>query len=124
MVDRLCGQSAGTQKSDGAKTEIGTTIRLLVVFRSVMEIESITEAAENMGISKAAVSKSISMLETRCGFALFILRGRRFEPTREACELFPEVLKAIAAVESVQKFIEDIRLAAVLPRKGSDHSDL
>ena len=114
-------QLVATQKLDRVKTEIGTIIRLLVVFRSVMEFGSITEAAEDMGISKAAVSKSISMLESKSGFTFFILRGRRFEPTREASELLPEVVRAIAAVESVQRFIEDMRRAAAAPPR--DESD-
>ncbi|HEY1999959.1 LysR family transcriptional regulator [Paraburkholderia sp.] len=83
----------------------------LRVFRSVVEAHSFRRAADNLGISVAAVSRAISGLETRLDSRLFHRTTRQISMT-EAAERFYagssrilddlEVLEAEASMQTVQ----------------------
>ncbi|MGB6102343.1 MAG: LysR family transcriptional regulator [Pusillimonas sp.] len=64
-------------------------IRRLEIFEAVMDARSLSAAARKLGISQAAVSKSLSVLEAEVGFILFRrVKGRIF-PSSQAEFLLP-----------------------------------
>ncbi len=85
------------------------SFRELSVFRSVMELGTITAAAEKLQISQPAVSRMLLQAEQRLGFPLFLRRKRRLVATREATALFPETVRASAAFDVVQKRAGDLK---------------
>lgn len=85
------------------------SVRELEVFRRVMELGTITAAAEMLHISQPAVSRTLQQAERRLGFALFLRRKKRLLATPEAQSLFPETVNAFAAFDVVQKRAVDLR---------------
>jgi len=53
------------------------------IFRAVVDAGSFTQAAERLGLSKAAVSRSVSQLEARLGVRLLNRTTRRLSATQE-----------------------------------------
>ena len=53
------------------------SMRELEVFRRVMELGTITAAAEMLHISQPAVSRTLQQAERRLGFPLFLRRKKR-----------------------------------------------
>ncbi len=86
-------------------------LETLRVFRSVVEANSFRRAADNLGISVAAVSRTISRLETRLDSRLFHRTTRQMSMT-EAAERFYagssrilddlDALEAEASMQAVQ----------------------
>jgi len=85
--------------------------RELEVFRSIMEFGSITAAARMLHVTQPAISKMLSQAEDRLGYPFFIRDHGRLTPTSEARALLPEVMRMLAANESVQRFAEDLGLS-------------
>jgi DNA-binding transcriptional LysR family regulator len=85
------------------------SFRELSVFHSVMELGTITAAAEKLNISQPAVSRMLQQAEERLGFTLFLRRKRRLLATPEATALFPEAVRAFAAFAVVQKRATDLK---------------
>ncbi|MDO9413513.1 MAG: LysR family transcriptional regulator [Pseudolabrys sp.] len=85
------------------------SFRELSVFQSVMELGTITAAAEKLRISQPAVSRMLQQAEQRLGFPLFFRRKRRLLPTPEASALFPETTRAFAAFDVVQRRTADLK---------------
>ena len=85
------------------------SIRELEVFRRVMELGTITAAAEALRISQPAVSRTLQQAERRLGFPLFLRRKKRLLATPEAQSLFPETVSAFAAFDVVQKRAADLQ---------------
>lgn len=85
------------------------SMRELEVFRRVMELGSITAAAEMLHISQPAVSRTLQQAERRLGFPLFLRRKKRLLATPEAQSLFPETVSAFAAFDVVQKRAGDLQ---------------
>lgn len=83
--------------------------RQLEIFRAVMETGSVTEAARMLRVSQPAVSKILQQAEAQLGFALFLRVRGALTPTTEARKLFPELVKAFAAMESVNRLAHDLR---------------
>jgi DNA-binding transcriptional LysR family regulator len=83
--------------------------RQLEVFRAVMETGSVTEAAWLLGVSQPAVSKMLHQAEDQLGFQLFVRERGSLTPTVEARTLLPELIKAFAAVDLVNRLAEDLR---------------
>ncbi len=74
-----------------------------------MRAGSVTQAAESLRISQPAVSRLIASLEQDMGFDLFRRQRGRLRPTPEAEFLLGEVERAIANLDHVTQFAEDIR---------------
>jgi DNA-binding transcriptional LysR family regulator len=85
------------------------SLRELDVFRRVMELGSITAAAQALRISQPAASRLIQQAEERLGFPLFLRQKKRLIPTSEAQALFPETVGAFAALDSVQRFASELK---------------
>lgn len=74
-----------------------------------METGSVTEAARQLRVSQPAVSKILQQAESHLGFQLFIREHGSLTPTAEARRLLPELIKALSAVESVNRLADDLR---------------
>jgi DNA-binding transcriptional LysR family regulator len=85
------------------------SLRELDVFRRVMELGTITAAAEALHISQPAVSRILQQAEKRVGFALFLRRNKRLLPTAEAHALFPETIAVFAALDTVQRRSDELQ---------------
>lgn len=83
--------------------------RQLEVIRTVIKTGSITDAANSLGISQPAVSMVIKACEKAAGFALFVRKQGRLQPTPEAKSLYPELERIFDGVERVQRLFEDLR---------------
>ena len=84
-------------------------VRQLQAFRSVIDLGSVTRAAEALRISQPAVSKLIGILARDCGFELFLRSGNRLMPTAEALSLYREVERIFMGVEHIERHAEAIR---------------
>ncbi|VCU68160.1 HTH-type transcriptional regulator GbpR [Pigmentiphaga humi] len=69
------------------------------IFTTVMHSRGMAEAALKLGISKAAVSKALSLMERETGVALFTLARGRLEPTAAARRLLPRAEQAAKHLE-------------------------
>lgn len=85
------------------------TPREMDLFRHVMELGTVTAAAETAHVSQPAVSKTLQQAEERLGFRLFMRQRKRLVPTAEAQALYPEVVGALAAIDLVQRLGRDLR---------------
>jgi DNA-binding transcriptional LysR family regulator len=86
--------------------------RLFEVFHSVMIRGTVSAAAQGLGVSQPAVTKSIKQLEDELGYLLFDRIGGRLVPTEAASALLLET-------ERAQSALEDLRSAAVRLRSGA-----
>ena len=84
-------------------------LRELDVFRHVMELGTVTSAAEALRISQPAVSRILQGAEEKLGFALFLRRKKRLIATAEARALLPEIASAFAALDMVQQRTVDLK---------------
>jgi len=84
-------------------------LRPFQVFRTVMETGSVTEAARILNVSQPAVSRALQQAEDELGFPLFVRERGGIQPTAEARALLPELLRAFAAIEVVQRFSGDLK---------------
>lgn len=84
-------------------------LRQLEVFHAVARAGSISAAGRLLGISQPAVSKSLSTLERRLGFALYARTTAGLVPTGEANRLIPEVERIFGGVERLDAMLAGIR---------------
>ena len=54
-------------------------------------------------------SKTVQLAEAELGFPLFLRERGRLLPTTEARTLLPEIIRATAAMEAVQRLAEDLQ---------------
>ncbi len=64
------------------------------IFTAVMRSRGLAEAALKLGISKAAVSKTLGLMERETGVLLFERQHGRLEPTAAARQLLPRAEQA------------------------------
>src|SRR5690606_27943979 len=70
------------------------------VFRQVMESGSCSLAAEQLHLTRSAVSQSISGLESMLQTTLFHRVGRRLHPTEKAERLYQSIKPHLMQIES------------------------
>ena len=81
----------------------------LRVFAAVAESETLTQAAEHLGITQSAVSQAIKQLEVQTSSELVIRRSRPIKLTASG-KIFKEyVLRTLA---DTQRMLSDIRMAS------------
>lgn len=73
-------------------------LNLLYVFEAMWRDRSVTQAADNLGVTQAAVSSALKRLRLEYGDKLFTQVGRRMEPTPYAVELAQPLMGALAMV--------------------------
>lgn len=81
----------------------------LVPFLQVAELKSFVGAAERLGVSTAAVSKSVQRLEQRLGVRLFLRSSRRVALTPEGEELRARSQAAVEALTEAQRAVAQSR---------------
>jgi len=70
-------------------------LNLLYVFEAMWRDRSVTLAAENLGLTQAAVSSALKRLRLEHGDKMFTLVGRRMEPTPYAVQASQQLLAAL-----------------------------
>lgn len=85
-------------------------LRQIEIFRAVMITGSITGAANLMNVTQPGVSRTVAILESKLGYALFKRQGRRIAPTPEALALYREVEKSYRSIELISQVALDIGL--------------
>ncbi len=83
--------------------------RQLRAFRYVMQHGSVTAASQSLNISQPAVSRLIAELERSVGFALFLRKGGKVEPTAEGRQLSQEVDRMFYGLERLTQAAREIR---------------
>lgn len=86
------------------------TLRELDALRRVIDLGSITAAAAVLHVSQPALTRTLQHIELRLGFPLFHREKKRLRPTSEALALFPQILRAVASVEVVERLVADLRI--------------
>jgi DNA-binding transcriptional LysR family regulator len=84
-------------------------LRQLEVFRAVMESRSMTGAARALGVSQPAVSSLIARLEQEVGMPLFRRHKRMLEPTREALDMYDDVVETLSSVSRLQNRVSSLQ---------------
>jgi DNA-binding transcriptional LysR family regulator len=77
-------------------------LRELEIFRTVLDVRSVTAAAQLLGISQPAISKSLQQLEAGLGFPLFERLGGRLLPTPEAEAMAYALQGVFGSIEALQ----------------------
>lgn len=75
--------------------------RQVEIFAAIMQRHSITDAADLLGLSQPAVSKSLKMLEDELGLTLFTRTTRGLHATDEALELYSEASRLLQGFETL-----------------------
>lgn len=73
-------------------------LNLLYVFEALWRDRSVTRAAENLGVTQGAVSSALKRMRGEYRDKLFVLAGRRMEPTALAAEMAPTLLESLNAI--------------------------
>jgi LysR family transcriptional regulator for bpeEF and oprC len=83
--------------------------RGVVPFVVVAEEKSFRRAAKRLGVSPAAVSKSVQQLEARVGLALLVRNARTATLTQEGEAFFARCQEAVRAVAGARESLESAR---------------
>jgi DNA-binding transcriptional LysR family regulator len=75
----------------------------------VIETGSLTIAAGRLRLSQPAVTKAVQQVEEQLAFPLFLRERGRLVPTADARILLPEIIRASASLEAVNRLAEDLR---------------
>ena len=78
----------------------GLNIRQIETFAAVMKTGTASRAAETLGITQPAVSRSLAELERAVGFALFARIRNRLVPTPEAKQLYQDVETTFRGIDT------------------------
>lgn len=97
--------------------------RQIEAFRAVVQLGSMTNAADLLSISQPAVSRLIRDLEAYLGLKLFRREGNRLVPTHEALVLFEEVdlhYRGFSRIEKVARELKGQTVGSI--RVAAPHS--
>lgn len=78
-----------------------TPTDLLPALAALLETESVTLAAQRIGVGQPAMSRTLEKLREATGDALLVRSGRRLVRTRRAAELLPDVAAALSSAARV-----------------------
>jgi LysR family glycine cleavage system transcriptional activator len=78
----------------------------LRMFEAVARRASFTQAADELGVTQAAVSRQIKRLEAELGVVLFVRHHRAIEPTAEGGKLYAAVHRAFDEIGTAVDEIE------------------
>jgi len=87
--------------TDGQENRPGFTLRELEVLRELIDAGKTTVAAQRLGLSQPAISRSLAQLEKELGRKLFERSGGRLVPTREAFAINEELGPIFAALARI-----------------------
>lgn len=77
-------------------------LRLIRNFEAVFRLGQFSRAAESLGMTQSALTKSIQTLETQWGVALFHRTTRQVSPTEAGRRLYPLSIQLLALGQSVR----------------------
>ncbi len=83
--------------------------RQLEAFQAVMQVGSITRAADMLGVTQPAVSRLIKALEQAIGYNLFEREKGRLQATPDAAALYESVEKSFVGIDKVTQAAADIK---------------
>ena len=89
------------------------TFRQLQVLHAVSRTGSVTGAATALGVSQPAVSMMLRECSRIAGFAVFVRRHGRLQPTPETAGLMTDLDRVFNGVDRINRVIEDMRVTAV-----------
>ncbi|PZX13237.1 LysR family transcriptional regulator [Celeribacter halophilus] len=84
------------------------TLRELEVLRALMDHNTATAAAEALGLSQPAISRTLSQMEATLGRKLFLREGGRLLPTDEARKIDSELDVIFAAISRIETQSTDL----------------
>jgi DNA-binding transcriptional LysR family regulator len=84
-------------------------IRQVEIFAAMMKTGTASRAAETLGITQPAVSRSLAELERAVGFSLFARISNRLVPTPEAKQLYRDVETTFRGIDSLRASAARIR---------------
>lgn len=88
------------------------SLTALVTLEAVLRRKSFTTAATELGVTQAAVSRQIALLEEEFGQPLFVRKHRAIEPTAACVSLGATLAKSFAdiaeSVEAIQSHSQDV----------------
>jgi DNA-binding transcriptional LysR family regulator len=84
-------------------------IRHLEMFQMMMQMQSVTGAAQALGVTQPAVSHAMKALEGQLGFLLFARTRGRIVPTPEAVLLLAEVERLFARLHGFSSRVAELR---------------
>ncbi|MBC8242097.1 MAG: LysR family transcriptional regulator [Alphaproteobacteria bacterium] len=94
-------------------TSLAFDLKSLTVFLAVVDNGSMTTAAEHLGMTQPAVTKTIRRLETELGASLVERRVRPYRPTPAGLELMNRARDLLAQAEALQASVRDIGQATL-----------
>jgi DNA-binding transcriptional LysR family regulator len=87
-------------------------LRQIEIFKALIELGTVSQAAEAVAISQPAASKLLMHLESDTGLKLFDRRKGRLTPTALALRLYQEIDRIFAGVRQVESAIAVVRREA------------
>lgn len=92
----------------GSKMEMIEALPFLKSFMLVVENESFALAAKKLGMTKPAISKHISKLETIVGLQLLIRTTRRMSLTDAGAQFYEQCKQILKEIEEAQDILSEI----------------
>lgn len=75
-------------------------LNLLFVFEALWRDRSVTLAAESLDVTQGAVSSALKRMRAEYGDKLFMLAGRKMEPTAMATSIAPALLESLVLIRN------------------------
>lgn len=79
----------------------GLDLNLLVALDALLELRSVSRAAERMNLTQPAMSAALSRLREYFGDQLLVVHGKAMYPTAFADSLLPQVREALGGIEAL-----------------------
>ena len=84
-------------------------LKALQIYTSIMELGTLSKAAEAHFLSESAASRQIATLENQIGFKLFSREKRQLIPTRQGREFHKEAQRIIYGLQELPDILENIK---------------
>jgi DNA-binding transcriptional LysR family regulator len=78
-------------------------LRRMQIFKTVAEVGQFTQAAQNLGVSKSAVSQAIADLETYLGSRLIIRDNRNFKLTETGHDYYKNCARILSDINKLEE---------------------
>jgi len=86
-----------------------SSLKSLMIFKTLMENGTATKTAIVLGITQSGVSRSVSQLEKNVGIKLFIRQKNRLLATPESHELYDEILRLVGNLDELKHSVMALR---------------
>ena len=83
--------------------------RQIEAFQAIMQVGSVSEAAQRMGISQPAASRLLRDLQHSLRLELFERTGNRLQPTPAAYTLYSEVERSFSGLQRIADVADNLR---------------